>query len=154
MPERRMVRVPKKSRERRNSPTTFLFFLHIYIYININININIDINVNINTIIQISILISFSFLISTMHLATLRVGLQKAIAMASCLGECGIHCHSRFDSGCLQCALHSLRSMPSSILLISHSFGAKHHAIFQQNPIVVTAQLDAPMDSGAVLAQA
>ena len=74
--------------------------------------------------------------------------------MASCLGECGIHCHSRFDPGCLQCALHSLRSIPSSILLISHSFGAKHCAIFQQNPIVVTTQLDAPMDSDAVIAAA
>ena len=144
--------------------------------------------------------------------------------MASCLGECGIYCHSRFDSGCLQCALHSLRPPPfhthtspgsihtsiasilapeSQIMMFfsksdrcdsttrcsdgprrcnrgsmkfntfaegiflrlprsyrvaekSSQIGSREPncAVFQQNPTVAQAVLDAPMDPSAINSQA
>ena len=120
-------------------------------------------------------LISFSFLMSTMHLATLRVGFpllqhwlpgSKSWCFSAKFDRCTGRTQRSDGSRRYKLASMKFNAFAGGRFLRlprSHGVAEKssqirsrepNHANFQQNPIVMIAELNAPMDPGAINAQA
>ena len=98
-----------------------------------------------------------SGMLLSLHISHQRDAIEPS---RSCLGECGIQCHSRFESGCLQHGGGSSASPPTHPRLTKHFYcfdlpsREPKNTVFQQNPTLVHSKLDPPLDADALTAAA